>query len=376
MTLFMRTSLLYVSVFMVLGAAMLFLSPWLIERGFTPTEIGYLSAVTILLRLFTGPLLGLALDRARRPELLFAGLSAGLAASYCGFILSEDKFLIVLAVCMTAVFWSATLPAAEAYGVTASEQKGLDYGRMRLWGSVAFIVSGIAMGEISDRWSLDLLPWWLTLFSLLLIGAAYLQRGPVALRDRSRLPHMGDIFILLGTRRFALVALGTGLIQTSHAVFYVFGTVHWQSLDYSDRTIGILWAVGVIAEIALFAVSGRLTERFNVARLAILAGFLGVVRWSVMAIDPPLTAVFFVQAIHGFTFGAVHLAAMRYLGREIAPNLMATGQSLYAALLGVLMGVVIAICGPLYTAFGGATYYAMVVLCLLAIPVLLAARKT
>lgn len=375
MTLYWRTSFLYIAVFMVLGAGMLFLSPWLLAQGFTPSEIGYLSAFTILLRLIIGPLLGLALDRARRPQLLLAGLCAGLAASYGGFILADSKWLIIGTVCLTAIFWSATLPAAEAYGVAAGSRKGLDYGRMRLWGSIAFIVSGIAMGEISDKWSLNLLPWWLLLFSLLLIGAALLQRGPVLLRPSASLPQLGDIAALLKTRRFVLVAFGTGLIQASHSVFYVFGTVHWQSLNYSDRTIGLLWAVGVIAEIALFAVSGRLTECFNVARLAILAGFLGIIRWGLMAMDPPLGLLFLVQATHAFTFGAVHLAAMRYLGNEIAPNLMATGQSLYAALIGALMGLTIAFCGPLYTSFGGTTYFAMAALCLLAIPVLLAARR-
>ena len=151
-----------------------------------------------------------------------------------------------------------------------------------------------------------------------------------------------------------------GAIQATHAVYYLFTTLHWQSLGYSGTTIGSLWAVGVIAEIVLFAASKPLLERLSAIHLLLISGLIAVLRWALMATDPSLGLLFPLQCLHAFTFGASHLAAIHYISDNVPEKLGATAQGLYAtASAGIFMGLAMISAGPLYQALGASAYLAM-----------------
>jgi PPP family 3-phenylpropionic acid transporter len=150
------------------------------------------------------------------------------------------------------------------------------------------------------------------------------------------------------------------MIQGSHAVYYAFGTLHWQAAGYSDDVIGALWAEGVVAEIVLFAFGGPLVRRLGPARLLALGGMAGTVRWLVLGLTDALPALVSVQALHAFTFGAAHLGAIHFIARAMPPALSATAQSLYSAVvMGLGTGLMLVASGPLYAALAGAAYLAM-----------------
>ena len=146
-------------------------------------------------------------------------------------------------------------------------------------------------------------------------------------------------------------------------MYYAFGTLHWRAVGYSDAVIGWLWAEGVIAEIILFAFGGALVRRLGPARLIVLAGMAGIVRWSATGLSDALPVLVMVQALHAFTFGAAHLGAIYFIARTVPPALSATAQSLYsAAVMGLGLGLAILASGSLYAAFGGKAYFAMAAL--------------
>ena len=127
----------------------------------------------------------------------------------------------------------------------------------------------------------------------------------------------------------------------------------------------MLWSVGVVAEVALFAVSGRVIAYCGTARLLMLAGLAASVRWWVMALDPPLWPTVLLQTLHAMSFGAAHLAAIHFLTHAVPEDRAATAQGVYAAIVaGLVLGTVTLACGPLYRAFGGEAYMAMAILAL------------
>jgi MFS transporter, PPP family, 3-phenylpropionic acid transporter len=127
--------------------------------------------------------------------------------------------------------------------------------------------------------------------------------------------------------------------------------------------IGLLWAEGVVAEVALFFWGRRLTDRLGPVGLSLLAAGAGALRWAVTAETTALPALAAAQLLHAATFGAQHLAAMRVLALVVPPPMAATAQTLHASL-----GVGLA-SGPLYAAWGGAAFWAMAGLCAAALPV-------
>jgi PPP family 3-phenylpropionic acid transporter len=130
---------------------------------------------------------------------------------------------------------------------------------------------------------------------------------------------------------FIAVLAAASLIQASHAVFYGFSAVQWRGAGLEGTTIAALWALGVAAEIVLFALSGRLPPFFTPTMLLIVAAIGGVLRWAGMAFDPPVYILPWLQLLHALTFGAAHLGALGFVARFAPPGQAATALSRHRA---------------------------------------------
>jgi PPP family 3-phenylpropionic acid transporter len=164
---------------------------------------------------------------------------------------------------------------------------------------------------------------------------------------------------------FLTFVAAAGLIQASHAVYYGFATLHWRAAGHGELVIGLLWAEGVIAEIALFACAASLLRWFDPIRLLSLAGALTVARWALLGVSTELAVLVPAQARHAASFGAVHLAAMHYLRDRTPPELHASAQGFYAALGTALpFGLLTPLAGWLYGVAGGGAFWPMAALAL------------
>jgi PPP family 3-phenylpropionic acid transporter len=241
---------------------------------------------------------------------------------------------------------------------------------VRLWGSLSFIAasfgSGLAVGTIGPQ---IVLPILVAAVALMVVAAHLLPRelagrgpaAPSALRGLK----LEDALRLVRAPLFLLFLLAASLIQSSHALYYSFGTLNWRAQGIPDGVIGLLWSVGVVAEVALFAVSGRVIAHVGSARLLLLAGLAASLRWAVMAFDPPVLATGLLQMLHAMSFGAAHLAAIHFMTHAVPEDRAATAQGVYAAVVaGLVLGAVTIACGPLYRAFAGEAYAAMAILAL------------
>lgn len=163
-------------------------------------------------------------------------------------------------------------------------------------------------------------------------------------------------------RRFLLI---TALLQGSHAAYYGFSAIYWKSAGYSGTLIGYLWALGVVAEIAMFAADKRFLQRFG-AQTLFLVGALGcVVRWVLLGSSTDLAVLVLGQLLHGVTFCVSHLGAIRFMTRQLPAEQQIPTQALYAALgLGMTVAALMAICGVLFEPLGGGIFFIMVLVVL------------
>jgi PPP family 3-phenylpropionic acid transporter len=255
--------------------------------------------------------------------------------------------------------------------VTGIRSGALDYGRVRLWGSLSFIVASLGAGVVIGKAGPEVvLPLLVAATALLVLGAHLLPRdlagqgsaAPAVLRGLK----LADAFRLVRAPLFLLFLLAASLIQASHALYYSFGTLNWRAQGIPDGAIGVLWSVGVVAEVALFAVSGRVIAYCGAARLLMLAALAATLRWGVMAGDPPLWATGLLQTLHAMSFGAAHIAAIHFLTHAVPEDRAATAQGLYAAFVaGLVLGIVTVASGPLYRALAGEAYAVMALLALI-----------
>lgn len=361
-----RIGLFYAGYFTVSGILLPFFPVWLHHRGLTEDQIAAAIALPLLLRVILTPLGGWLADRA--PNRRFAiRIYTGLAFLIFLFAGSVEGFWPILAITSASLlFWNVALPAAEALALTGVRRFGLDYGRMRLYGSAAFIVANIGGGIALSRFAPGAIFWALAgvlflsgLFSLTL---PVTPRAVRALDDAAREEkEEGSPWLVLGHRGFLALMAAGGLLQASHAVLYGFGSIHWEGLGFTGAEIGALWATGVIAEIALFSMSGAVARRLGAVGLILAGGVGAMVRWAVFPLEIGLGGYFALQLLHGLSFGASFLGAQMAILHRVPESVTGTAQSINSMIGGLLMAGATAAAGPLYRSLGAGAFLTMLV---------------
>lgn len=363
----LRLSGFFAAQFFVYGVQLPFLSVWLHWRGLDAAEIGIVTAAPLFLRLLIGPGAAFLADRSgdrRRAVIVAAGfaLVAVLALSqsyaFLPILLATAVFLLGVQTCA---------PIGEAIALAGVKRLGADYGRMRLWGSLSFIAATFAGGALVGQLGAGAIMWLLIAGAASLTGAAWaiptLHNGDASAAGSSRALTLDQVATVTGSGSFLLFILAGGVVQASHAVFYVFGALHWQEQGISPTTIGVLWSLGVLAEVVLFAISAWFIRRVGPISLILAGAVAAVIRWVVMTFDPPLVLLFPLQILHGLTFGATHLGAMHFIHRTVPQEQAGTAQAVFAAATGgVAMGSATLLAGTIYGPLGGASYGAMAAL--------------
>jgi len=352
---------LQAAVFLALGLYLPFWPLWLAEKGLSAEDIGLLLAAAAWIRIAATPAVGQAADRWRHGALLLPLLALAAIAGYGGFLLAEGFLLLLALQILTFSAFTPLIPLADSRTLAAGRRFGFDYGRVRLWGSLAFILGSTGGGWLLGRVGLPALPWLLiTALVLVTLSALLLPRQP-----QREVAAPGGLGRLLRDRRFLAILAASALLQSSHALLYGFASLHWRAAGLGEAFIGWLWTLGVLAEILLFAAAPWLLGRLGARGLLLLAAAGGLLRWPLLAVTTDPLLLLPVQALHGLTFGAAHLGVMHLIGRHTPPGLAATAQTLNAALTGGLaMGGMLFAAGRLYEAFGGGAFLAMVPLSL------------
>jgi MFS transporter, PPP family, 3-phenylpropionic acid transporter len=355
-----RLSLLYGAFFLYAGLSLPFMPVWFAAKGLDAREIGIVLAVPLAVRVIVVPLATRAADRFSRVR---PALVAASVASVAGLILvgfNSGFLAILLSFALAAAAIAPVLPLADAYALRGLKDRVRSYGPIRLWGSVTFILANLGGGTV--------LAWlgagdviWAVVAALALNAAAAFALAPLPPDppDPAETPTAG--VSLWRAPGFAAVALGAGLIQASHAVLYGFATLQWEARGIDGLAIGALWAIGVIAEVGLFACSGRLIAWLGAPGTIVLGGFGGLIRWTAMAFDPPTATLPFLQALHALSFAATHLGTMHFLARAAPAGRGATAQGDVSALQGIVFATAMSLSGLLVAAHGNFAYAAMAV---------------
>jgi PPP family 3-phenylpropionic acid transporter len=359
--LFWRLAGFYGAYFLVIGIYMPYWPLWLDAKGLSPVEIGWVLAAAFWIKIAAQPTIARLADWRGRTRWLTTGLMALAAAAFLVISGAEGFWPILIIAGLAATCYQPVLPVMESVVLRHVETHRLDYGRIRLWGSVTFILGTAGIGWWIEGRPAQGLVWIIAGgMALVAISCALAPERPATRASKSAAAGLFGLFV---TPWFLLFLLASALINTSHAVLYGFASLHWRDLGHGETMIGLFWAIGVVAEIGLFAVAGRYRDKLGAVPLLMLAALGGAVRWPLLAITENAAGLFALQTLHGLTFGAAHLGAMAFLARSIPAEHSATGQSVYYALVGgVIAGCMFPLAGQLYAGLAGDAFLVMGVL--------------
>jgi PPP family 3-phenylpropionic acid transporter len=360
-----RLGAFYATSFLVVGIQSPFWPVWLSGRGLDAQEIAILFAAAIWAKVIATPLIGGLTDRLGWRRGIMVALAAMACIAYAMLWPAWGFWPLLWLNLVAGVSQSALMPLGDSITLAAVRGTGLDYGRIRVWGSISFIVAAMGSGALLAGNAAPAMPGNTVLVlvlaasAMLLIACFWIPSAPAAV-GRARWAALGRF---AADRRFWLFVASGSALQSSHQLYYGFGTLYWREQGFSDTVIGALWAEGVVAEIALFWQSAPLVARLGPLGLMALGGVAGIVRWSLIGAVPGLAAAAVLQLLHGLTFGAAHIGAMYFMARTVPPGAAASAQSLYAAVsAGLGSGFVMLAAGVLYSAYGGQAYLFMALL--------------
>ncbi len=354
----LRMAIFYAAFFAFGGIQMPYLPAWLANHGLDARDIGILLAVPMLARVVALPLTTRVIDRRFDPRVALTITAILTAAGYAVMAGAHGFAAILTAYVAISIVYAPVLPLGDSYGLRGLGARGLAYGPVRLWGSVAFILANLAGGTLLA--TLGAGPVVVVLSAAMAMTAAVtllLPEIPDGAGTRGKTLAVGSGLWRSGV--FVTVVVGASLVQASHAVLYGFVTLQWSAAGLNGTAIGLLWAIGVVAEILLFAGSGRLIARIGAVEMILLGALGGVLRWTAMAFDPPAAALPVLQCLHALSFGATHVGAMHVLSRLAGRDGGATAQGDFSALQGVTFAAAMALAGELVEKFGSYAYFAM-----------------
>ncbi|MGZ5075003.1 MAG: MFS transporter [Methylobacter sp.] len=333
-----RLSGFYFFYFATVGTFLPYWSLYLKDNGFNPAQIGELFALLGATRIIAPMLCGWIADHTGKHLRIIRITSFLTAVLFGGFLYVHGYFWFAAITLAFGIFWNSTLPQFEAVTLYHLKDQSHRYSRIRLWGSIGFIVAVLGVGQLLDYLPQNIIPIAVT-GSMAMIWLVSLTTPPV------QAPHheadaVGILQIIKKPELWAFLCVYF-LLQFAHSPYYVFYSIYLKHHQYTAGLTGFLWALAVFSEIVLFVYMRRVLQRFSLRAVLLASVLLSVVRWLMIGwcIDY-FWLLLFAQLLHAATFGGAHVAAIHLVHLYFGDRHQGKGQALYASITFGLGGMV------------------------------------
>ena len=320
----------YFFYFASLGAFIPYWSLYLKHLGFAPGQIGELSAILLATKIIAPNVWGWIADHTgKRVWIIRVAAFVGMSI-FATVLIVRDYWPLLLVLAGFSFFWNAALPQFEAATMNhLGESKHL-YSRIRLWGSVGFIVVALLLVPLLQHQGIEILPWIILVLLLCIwINTLFVQEAITSTIQRKK----ASLIKACCQPTVIALLLACFLIQASHGPYYAFFSIYLEEHNYSRSIIGQLWSLGVIAEVGVFFWMHRLLPKFGAKVLLSMAMALTILRWWLIAMfADSLPILIFAQFLHAASFGLFHAAAIHLIDQYFSGSIQGRGQALYSSI--------------------------------------------
>lgn len=359
---FKWTAFNYFGYFCAYGVLIPFLPVWLKHHGYSTETIGLLAAIGYLFR-FGGCMLASQQVKAVNQliptarALTWLNVFAAVILAFSG----NSLWLVFPVLMLFQIFNSGAMPIADSIASIWQRQIGLDYGKARLFGSIAFVVGSLFAGYLIGQFGSQIIVWIMVGF-LVLLGLGQSLTPTISFEAQVESNHSSVSYMqLLKEPETLKMMVGGALILSSHAAYYTYSTIHWSNAGISTEMTSLFWGLAVLAEIFFFLVSKRLFKSWRIYHLMLLAAIISVIRWAVMASTTAILPMMLIQLLHAITFGMTHFAMIRYISIQ-SPERVTKLQGLYFGLANcAVMAAFTFIAGMFYQDYPSLTFWLMAV---------------
>jgi PPP family 3-phenylpropionic acid transporter len=324
-----RLSGFYFFYFALLGGMYPYWPLYLQNEGFSAERIGFLLAIPMVTKVMAPNLWSWLADiSGRRLAIIQLGSLLGFIC-FIGVMINHGFLWLAAVMIAYSFFWNAVLPQFEVITLNYLGEKPERYSRLRLWGSVGFIVAVIGAGWLYESFGVWVFPWvGLTLLASIFISSLLIPK-PTSEGTRPQRESLWRAVCQTPVIAFLLAGI---LLQAAHGAYYSFFSIYMEELGYTRTAIGFLWSIGVVAEVFIFIVMHNLLLSFGVRMVLIASLVLAALRWAIIGYSAEnIWLLVFAQCLHAFTFGTFHAASIDTIRRLFKPGTQGGGQALYGA---------------------------------------------
>ena len=350
-----RFGIFYFFYFGILGIYLPYFNLYCKQLGFSSGEIGLISAIHPFARLAFPLLLAVMADHfgKRHFFMRWAWFCSLLTFIMLFFVQSFIQVAFVLII--YSFFLVPVLPLWEATTLDWVQKNESNYGAIRLWGSFGFIAFSLLFGVILDLFSNVAVLYGIFVLSIFNFFVLLNKKEETKIEKQ----RFSDLLNFLKNVDVWIFLACLTLMVFSHGTFYGFFSIYMRELDYSKTLIGMLWTMGVVCEILLMIYTGKLLKRKSPVLFLPICFLAAILRWWINAHWTSVTCLFLSQALHGFTFGAFHVASVTLIHQIFPKSMRSSGQSLYSSFsfgLGGVLGLIVN--GYLYDSLGARRLFA------------------
>ena len=317
----------YFVYYFFVGAFVPYWGLYLQSEYFSAADIGILMSLFQISRIFAPNLWGWLADHTKQ-RVKWIQLTALLGL--LGFIAvfwAHGFFVFFFVMAALSLFTSSTLPLSESLTLAHLASTNGHYSRIRMWGSLGFIVASVILGFAIDVYGIKSLLWFLLAVQITLFALTFkLPEATIAPHDDD---HFSFLDIIKNPTVIALL-LGCALMVTAHGVLYNFYSIYLAQHGYSKKVIGLLWSLGVVCEIIVFMLMPKIMARFSLKNIMLVSLGLAVLRFGLIgvAVDN-LVLLLIAQSLHAATFGSFHAASVEVITQFFNGRHQARGQAIY-----------------------------------------------
>ncbi|PNH80545.1 3-phenylpropionate MFS transporter [Vibrio diazotrophicus] len=354
--------------FFAYGVYLPFWALWFEGQGVSASDIGVLVGIGFATRCVANLVITPRIHKVEHllPALRWVTFALMLFTAF-HFFTGGSFWLLALATVLFNMMCGPVLPLSDSVANHYAKRNMLDYGRTRLWGSIAFIAGSTVVGYLIVLYGSDMIVYTALFGTLvtLLISLRNPKVMPVTKSHEHKIrPKLTELLREWPVIKFLLLV---ALIQGSHAAYYSFSSIHWRAAGHSEDIIGYLWSLGVVSEILVFAISKRVFSNWNIRTLFIISALGVIVRWGLTASTTALVALVAIQSLHGVTFALAHIATIKYI-QHAPQHKMVALQALYNAIpLGAVIAMMTTLSGWGYESWGAGVFWGMALMGLLAL---------
>jgi len=325
-----RLSGFYLVYFAALGALIPYWGLYLKSRGFDPIAIGELMALLMATKIIAPNVWGWIADHTGRRMAIVRLASLLAFLIFMGVFWADGFWPLALTMVCFSFFWNASLPQFEAVTLSHLVGRVRYYSRIRLWGSIGFILSVVGLGAMLDSYDAAIiLPVVLSLYFLIWLISLAVPEKSAPVQTNEAIP-LKQLLCQPAIMAFLAAAF---FMQMGHGAYYAFYSIYLGEHGYSSSVIGQLWALGVVAEVLVFIVMHRLLKHFSARQVLLASLLLAALRWILIGNYPDtLSLMLFAQILHAATFGTFHAAAMHLVHHYFQGRHQGRGQAIYSSL--------------------------------------------